>query len=116
MNIHIHIHHHNDSQMVAFDRIFSLLNKIKMDQAELLFALEEANAKIDKIVTEVTENDAAQESKIASLEAKLAEAGVLSPEIQAAVDALKVKLQKADDATPDAASGNGEGSGVHDGV
>jgi len=88
-----------------------------MDQAELLVALEEANAKIDKIVKEVTENDAAQESKIAALEAKLVEAGVLNPEIQAAVDALKVKLQKADDATPDAAAGTGEAAAdVHDGV
>jgi len=73
-----------------------------MNDQEFLDALNEANAKLDKIITEVMERDAVQESNIAALELALANEKALNPEIQAAIDLLKANLKRGDEINEDA--------------
>lgn len=61
-----------------------------MQQAELQAALEAANAKIDKIVTEVQ-----------NLITAVTNAGSTTPEVDAALASLQSKLQGLDDLNPD---------------
>jgi len=75
-----------------------------MNEQELLDALNEANAKLTKIETEVKERDAVQDSKIAALELALENGNALSPEVVDALNALKSNLQKVDDINEDAAA------------
>lgn len=63
-----------------------------MNQQELQAALEAANAKIDKIVTEVQ-----------NLITAVQTAGNTTPEVDAAVASLQAKLQGLDDLNPDQA-------------
>ena len=67
-------------------------------QAELANDLTALNDQVTKIGTETEGLKAA----VASLEAALATAGSVTPELQAAVDNLKARVQSVDDLVADA--------------
>ncbi len=71
------------------------LDKIMSTQAELAAALVSLKEQTDKSFTEII-------AKIAELEEALNNAGTVSPEVLAALDALKVSVQRVDDIVPDA--------------
>lgn len=71
----------------------TLLKVIAMNQAELLEKFNQANAKIDKIASETEGLIAAADA----LQAALDKAGVVSPEVVAAMDVLIAKLNGVDD-------------------
>jgi len=73
--------------------------KIMAKQSELAQELAAITAQIAKIGTEVT----ATLQKVADLEAALANQDAVSPELQAAFDALKTQVTVVDDLIPDAA-------------
>lgn len=64
-------------------------------QQELADQLTSLTAQLTKVRTEVL-------TKISDLEAAIANAGQVSPEVQTALDALKTEVQAIDDINPDA--------------
>jgi predicted transcriptional regulator len=74
------------------------LEKVLMNQAELAAQLTEIGAQIAKI----GEESAATLLKVTELEEALENAGDVTPEVQAAFDALKAQVQVVDDLVPDA--------------
>ncbi len=72
-----------------------------MNQAELQSGLEALGAKMDKIGAETT----GLQGAVADLETALANAGEVSPGVQAAFEAVKVKAQGVDDLVTDAPAG-----------
>lgn len=66
------------------------LYQIQMTQEELKTALDLANAKVDKIKTEIQ-----------ALKDAIVNAGNVSPEVEAAANQLFTNLQTADDMNPD---------------
>ena len=96
MNININIHHHESNPShVDMERIVSLLNTINMDQAELAQSLADLKDQTEKSNAEIV-------GKLASLEQAIIDAGVVSPEVEAALADLKSSVQKVDDIVPDA--------------
>lgn len=73
------------------------LDKIMAEQSELAAQLQEVTAQVAKISTET----AATLQKVTDLEAALDAADDVSPEVQAAFDALKSQVQQLDDQVPD---------------
>lgn len=69
-------------------------NKIMATQSELAAQLTALTAQVDKVKTEVVE-------KIAALEEAIANAGGTTPEVDAALEALKSAVQTVDDINPD---------------
>lgn len=67
-------------------------------QTELANALDALTQTVTKIGLET----AATLDKVAELEAAMATGGAVSPEVQAAFDALKAQVQSVDDLVPDA--------------
>jgi len=65
-----------------------------MDQVQLAQELAALQAQVDKANGEILQ-------KIADLEAAIAAAGNVTPEVQAALDALKASVQSVDDIVPD---------------
>jgi chromosome segregation ATPase len=78
--------------------IISRLEKIMSDQAQLATDLTAVTQQIAKIGTET----AATLQKVTDLEAALNAGGAVTPEVQAAFDALKAQVQVVDDLVPDA--------------
>jgi len=74
------------------------LKRITMNQAELAQALADIKTQADKAKDEIV-------AKVAELEAAIANAGSTSPEVDAALAALKGSVQGLDDLNPDAPSG-----------
>lgn len=68
-------------------------------QADLLKAVTDLTAQVDKIGTETKTTL----QKVTDLEAALANQTGVTPELQAAFDALKTHVQAVDDLIPDAA-------------
>jgi hypothetical protein len=66
-----------------------------MNQAELVAQLDALKAQVDKSKAEIV-------AKVADLEAELANAGQVSPEVEARLNALKSAVQAVDDLNPDA--------------
>jgi len=91
MNIHIHIHHHNNDG----EDILKILKLIKMEQSELAAQLTALQTQTEKAKAEIL-------SKIADLEGALDAADDVTPEVQAAFDALKASVQGVDDIVADA--------------
>jgi chromosome segregation ATPase len=91
MNIHIHIHHHNNDG----EDILKILKLIKMEQSELAAQLTALQTQTEKAKAEII-------SKIADLEGALDAADDVTPEVQAAFDALKASVQGVDDIVADA--------------
>ena len=86
--MHIHIHLHSD------DHVIKLLKEILMNQQELAQALNDAAAEAVKAKAEIVQ-------KISNLEAAIVAAGNTSPEVDAALSALKDAVQGVDDIVPD---------------
>ena len=74
------------------------INKMAESQIQLADDLNKLSDQIKKIGTETS----ATLQKVSDLEAALASAGNVTPEVQAALDALKVQAQATDDLVPDA--------------
>ena len=91
MNIHIHIHHHNNDG----EDILKILKLIKMEQSELAEQLTALQTQTEKAKAEII-------SKIADLEGALDAADDVTPEVQAAFDALKASVKGVDDIVADA--------------
>lgn len=83
----IHIHHHYPDRKV--------LKGLLMNMQELAQGLADLTAQTDKARAEVVQ-------KIADLEAAIANAGNTTPEVDAALEALKASVQASDDVVPDA--------------
>ena len=80
--------------------LFDQLKKeLTMNQQELLDRLGAVEAAVDKIGGETT----ALVSEVATLKEALANAGVTSPEVDAAVAAIEERVKAVDDLVPDAA-------------
>ena len=90
MAIHIHIHHHYESEKL----IIKLLNQIIMTNAELKQQLEDITTQNEKARVEILQ-------KIADLEAAIIAAGQTTPEVDTALTALKASVQTDDDIVPD---------------
>jgi hypothetical protein len=78
-----------------FKPILLMLEVILMNQVELARQLEELAAQNEKARAEIV-------ARIAELEAALENAGTVSEEVTAALDALKASVQADDDMHPDA--------------
>jgi hypothetical protein len=87
MQIHIHIHHHDHK----LDSIIQKLNSIIMTNEELKSLLVDANAKVDKVKTEIQ-----------ALKDLVAASANVPQDVVDAVNALGSNLQSADDLNPDA--------------
>lgn len=81
--------------------IFSQLKSINMNQQELAQQLTELAAQTAKAKEEVL-------AQVAELENKIVQAGTLTPEVEAALAALKESVQAIDDINPDAPTGGEE--------
>ena len=86
---HIHIHIHQDDSKL--DSIIQKLNSIIMTNEELKNLLVDANAKVDKIKTEIQ-----------ALKDLVAASENVPQDVVDAVNALGSNLQSADDLNPDA--------------
>ncbi len=91
MQIHVHIHNHYESE----HKIIHILNQIQMEQSELAAQLTALQTQTEKAKAEII-------SKIADLEGALDAADDVTPEVQAAFDALKASVQGVDDIVADA--------------
>ena len=85
----IHVYHHDDRKVILY------LKRIIMNMQELAQGLTDLKAQTDKARAEVVK-------KIADLEAAIANAGNTTPEVDAALEALKASVQATDDVVPDA--------------
>lgn len=79
-----------------FCKLETLQRKILMNQAELAQSLTDLGAQLTKASAEIT-------GKITELEAAIGNAGTVSPQVEAALNALKASGQALDDIVPDAA-------------
>lgn len=77
------------------ERIFSLLNKISMNQQELADQLTALKEQSEKANAEIA-------AKLLTLENAIVEAGNVSPAVQNALADLKSSVQTTDDFVPDA--------------
>lgn len=95
-SIHIDIHYHGATaaQLAAID---AKLGALMATSAEIAQGLTDLTAEVTKIGTETTTLIA----KVADLEAAI-NAGTVTPEVQAAFDALKAQVKVVDDLVPDA--------------
>lgn len=101
-----HIHEHTvNVNFTGLDRIIELLfhnnqklEKIMATQAELAAQLRDLGTELGKIGGETT----TLLQKISDLEAQIANLDNVTPELQAAFDAVKQQAQTVDDLVPDA--------------
>ena len=91
MGIHIHIHQHFDDENL----IIKKLNQIIMEQSELAAQLAALKDQTAKAKAEIVK-------KIEDLGTALEAADDVTPEVQAAFDALKAEVQGVDDIVADA--------------
>lgn len=105
MEINAHIHNHSDPTTIKYLQELSLLlitvnNKIDTlmaTQAELAQQLTTITDQVHKIGVETQ----SLLQKVADLETALGNQGNVTPELQAAFDALKAQVQSVDDLVPD---------------
>lgn len=97
IEIHVHVHHHAPS--AEFVELRSLIHtfqeNVMASQAELAANLTALKDQVVKSRTEVLK-------KIADLEEALANGGGTTPEVDAALAALRAEVQASDDIVPDA--------------
>lgn len=106
MAIHIHIHHHGSgNESEGLDKILDCVNAliaqgeyIMASQQQLAAGLAAVQAQVEKIGEETT----ATLQKVADLEAALEAGGGTTPEVDAAMEALKAQVQLVDDKVKDA--------------
>lgn len=97
-DIHIHIHNHHEGRSIMCDqleRIFSLLNKISMNQQELADQLTALKEQSEKANAEIA-------AKLQTLENAIVEAGNVTPAVENALADHLSSVQKTDDFVPDA--------------
>lgn len=98
VNVHGLAQHQMEQLEAKLNHIDSQLHRLKeiitMNQAELAQALADIKTQADKAKAEIVQ-------KVADLEAAIAAGGVTSPEVDAAVTALKGSVQGLDDLNPD---------------
>ena len=87
-------HYHHFPQRDEFARIHERLDKIMATQTELAALLATIATQITKAKTEVI-------AKIQALTDAVAAAGTVTPEVQAATEALAALAQQLDDIVPD---------------
>ncbi len=95
MRIDLHVWLHDDP---AAHLILTKLEKLMASQAELAASLETVSAQVAKIGTET----AGLLAKVTDLEAAIANAGNTTPEVDAALAALRAQVQVVDDLVVDA--------------
>lgn len=100
MRFDIHVHHHADQALL--DALHRLEQKLMTTQAELAAQLQALAAQAEKSRGEVVAAVGALNSRVAELEQALANAGQVSPEVEAAFAAVKNAVQAVDDLNPDA--------------
>jgi septal ring factor EnvC (AmiA/AmiB activator) len=96
LRIDLHVWFHDDP---ATHLILNRLGKIMSTQAELAASLAAVSTQVAKIGTETS----GLQAKIAELEAAILAAGGTTPEVDAALAALKAQVQVVDDLVIDAA-------------
>jgi predicted nucleic acid-binding Zn-ribbon protein len=107
INVH-HFHHLDESRgeiLAELDKIGRKLESIMATQAELTETLNAVLAQQTKTSGEIVALQASMDTlqqTIVALEEQIATAGALSPELIAAVAAVKTKAQEVDDLIPDA--------------
>ena len=79
---------------ITFRDVYSQLKYIKMDNAEVAKELTDFKAQVDKSNAEIS-------AKIIALEEAVNNSGEATPEVVAAMEALKASIQKTDDIVPD---------------
>lgn len=79
---------------ITFRDVYSQLKYIKMKDAEVAKELTDFKAQVDKSNAEIS-------AKIIALEEAVNNSGEATPEIVAAMEALKASIQKTDDIVPD---------------
>lgn len=79
-----------------FCKLETLQRKLLMNQAELAQSLTDLGTQLTKASAEIT-------GKITELEAAIGNAGTVSPQVEAALNALKASGQALDNIVPDAA-------------
>lgn len=97
------LHQLNDGELMAMlegiaASIHTLKEMLMKTQAELTADLTAVSAQLTKIGVETSTTL----QRVADLEAALASSGATSPELEAAVEALKVQIQVVDDLVADA--------------
>lgn len=91
---HYYFHFEKDETLEALHSINSKLQKIMLNQTELAQQITQLTEQINKSKAEIT-------GKLADLETALANAGNTTPEVDAALTALKTAVQGVDDIVPD---------------
>ncbi len=90
-----HFHFHGADTKKVLDRLETLERTIMASQAEHAAQLVAVKEQLDKAKAEIVAN-------VAALEAAIAAAGATTPEVDAALAALKGSAQGLDDLNPDA--------------
>lgn len=112
IELHVHVHGMSEEQTALLHQILAKETRIMATQAELLASLTDLNstvqgigAGVDKVGTETQ----TLVQKVADLEAAIANAGGTTPEVDAALaavkesaDAVASKVKAVDDLVPDA--------------
>lgn len=104
-DINIHLHAGNETELMAElvkigRTIFNLREFIMTSQAQLAADLTTVKDQVAKIGAETT----VTLQKVADLEAAIGNAGEVTPEVEAALAALKEQVNLVDGLVPDAAS------------
>lgn len=110
MEIHHYIHYKDEHTKVMLEKIFETvinnnqkLNKIMSTQAEVAAQLTALSTQLDKALAEI-------QAEIQKLTDAVAAAGASTPEVDAALDALKAKVQALDDLNADPSTGGETGT------
>jgi septal ring factor EnvC (AmiA/AmiB activator) len=115
MKISVHHYHHfdgDDEMLAKLDKLAETLRKIEMTEAEILQSLADAKTVLTKVSGEietVKANSAALQEAVTALEDQLANVGQPSPELQAAVAAVRAMADTLDAQLPDAVEPPAEG-------
>lgn len=98
VNATIHVHHHGSSEVIhKLDKLIAQGERMMATQAELTTKVNELTTQVTKVGTETR----TLLTKIEELLAVIA-AGTVTPELEAAVNALKDQVQVVDDLVVDA--------------
>lgn len=103
MSTDLHVHFHGPiTVQVSLPGILEALNQLKelitMNQAEAIAALQDATTQIQKIGDETR----TLVQKVADLTVLVEQQASVSPELAAAIEAVKAQVQVVDDLVPDA--------------
>lgn len=110
MDIHHYIHYKDEHTKVMLEKIFETvinnnqkLNKIMATQQQVADQLTALSTQLDKALAEI-------QAEIEKLTDAVEAAGSSTPEVDAALEALKTKVQALDDLNADPSTGGTEGT------